>query len=142
MSEENRDLIRRWFEEVWNQRRESAIDEMMAEDVRAHGLTPESISSREAFRQFYRPFIAAFPSFHISVEEAYSEGDRIGFRCHVTGTHQSGKTVDFDGGGFVHIRDGKLAEGHNIWNFHEMLAQLGAIAPDALLTAVAGAGNS
>lgn len=142
MSEENRALIRRWFEEVWNQRRESAIDEMMADDIVAHGLTPESIRSREVFRQFHRLFIANFPDFHVSVDEIFSEGDRLGYRCHVRGTHRSGRQVDFEGAGFVRVRDGQLAEGHNIFNFHEMLAQLGAIAPDALLAAVATAGGS
>jgi ketosteroid isomerase-like protein len=138
MSEQNRELIRRWFEEVWNQRRESAIDEMMADDIVAHGLTPDSIRSREVFRQFHRLFIANFPRFHVTVEEVFSHGDRLGYRCRVQGTHSSGKEVDFEGGGFVRVRDGMLAEGHNIFNFHEMLAQLGTIAPDALLTAVAG----
>jgi ketosteroid isomerase-like protein len=142
MSEQNRTLIRRWFEEVWNQRRESAIDEMMAGDIVAHGLTPESIRSREIFRQFHRLFIANFPDFHVSVDEVFSEGDRLGYRCRVRGTHRSGREVDFEGAGFVRVRDGMIAEGHNIFNFHEMLAQLGAIAPDTLLTTVGGGDNS
>ena len=31
-------LLHRWFDEVWNQQREEAIDEMMTEDVVIHGL--------------------------------------------------------------------------------------------------------
>jgi hypothetical protein len=41
MSTESKDLIRRWFEEVWNKGREDAIDEMFAADGVAHGLTEE-----------------------------------------------------------------------------------------------------
>jgi hypothetical protein len=35
--EENKALIRRWFEEVWNKGRADAIPEMFAEDGIAHG---------------------------------------------------------------------------------------------------------
>ena len=136
MSEQNEALIRRWFEEVWNQRREETIDELMAEHVNAIGLPPEPLHGPTAFKAFYRPFIAAFPQLTISVEEAYSRGDRVAFRCSVKGTHRSGRTCEFDGGGFVTVRDGKLAEGHNIWNFHDMLAQVGAVPADAFFNAL------
>lgn len=136
MSEQNEALIRRWFDEVWSQRREEAIDELMADDVSALGLPPEPISSREAFKQFYRPFIAAFPELGISVEEVFSRDDRIGFRCRVRGTHRNGRRCEFEGGGFVRVREGKLAEGHNIWNFLEMLEQLGLVPANTLMTAI------
>ncbi|HEX5727347.1 MAG TPA: ester cyclase [Longimicrobiaceae bacterium] len=142
MSEANKALIRRWFDEVWNQGSEEAIDEMMADDVSIYALPPETMSSREAFKEFYRPFIAAFPELHVSVEEVFAEGDRVGFRCRVQATHRNGRRCQFDGGGFARVRDGKLAEGHNVWNFHELLEQLGAIPPNALMDAVSGAGGS
>ena len=140
MSQENEALIRRWFDEVWNQRREEAIDDMMADDVSALGLPPEPMRGREAFKQFYRPFIAAFPDFHVSVEEVISEGDRVAFRCRVRGTHRNGRNCEFDGGGFARIRDGRLTVGHNIWNFHEMLEQLQIIPANAVMSAVQNAG--
>src|SRR4051794_20256592 len=98
MSEQNGALMRRWFEEVWNRRREDAIDEMMADDVVASGLTAEPIRSRDAFKQFYHPFIAAFPDIHVSVEDVLTDGDRVAFRCHLTATHLNGRKVEFDGG--------------------------------------------
>jgi hypothetical protein len=39
MSEENKALICRWFEEVWNKGRAEAIDEMMAGECVAYGLS-------------------------------------------------------------------------------------------------------
>lgn len=132
MSAQNEALIRRWFDEVWNQRREQAIDELMADDVSAQGLPPEPISGREAFKRFYRPFIAAFPHFSISVEEVFSRGDRLAFRCKVQATHRNGRRCEFQGGGFVRVRDGRLAESHNIWNFLEMLEQLELVPANTL----------
>ena len=138
MSDANKELIRRWFEEVWNQRRADAIDQMMAEDVSALGLPPEPMDSREAFKRFHRVFIEGFPHFHVSTEEVFAEDDRVAFRCRVRGTHRSGRPVEFDGGGFAQVRDGKLIVGHNVWNFHDMLEQLGAVQPNAVLNAVQG----
>jgi len=44
MSEENKELVRRWFEEVWNQGRAEAIDEMFDENGIAHGLSDDPAS--------------------------------------------------------------------------------------------------
>ena len=41
MSEENKELVRRWFEEVWNKGRADAIDEMFDENGIAHGLSDD-----------------------------------------------------------------------------------------------------
>ena len=38
MSEKNKAVVRRWFEEVWNQGRAAAVDEMFAINAVAHGL--------------------------------------------------------------------------------------------------------
>ena len=55
MSQENKDLIRRWFEEVWNKGREEAIDEMFAADGIAHGLAEQSDKSMRGPVD-YKPF--------------------------------------------------------------------------------------
>ena len=55
MSEENKQLIRRWFDEVWNNGRADVIDELFDENGIAHGLSddhaqpiPQSLRSRDA----------------------------------------------------------------------------------------------
>jgi len=141
MSERNEALIRRWFDEVWNQRREEAIDEMMVDDVVAKGLPPEPINGREAFRQFHRLFIAAFPKLSISIEEVIAKRDRLAYRARLRATHRSGRTCEVDGAGFVRIRRGRLTAGHNIWNFHELLEQLEAAPPNSVMKAVQSGGE-
>ena len=46
MSEQNKALIRRWFDEVWSQPREEAIDEMTAGRRLRAALPPEPMGSR------------------------------------------------------------------------------------------------
>jgi hypothetical protein len=38
MSTDNKALVLRWFDEVWNKGRVSAIDEMLADTAVVHGL--------------------------------------------------------------------------------------------------------
>lgn len=108
MSTESKDLIRRWFEEVWNKGREDAIDEMFAADGVAHGLTEEgdkTMRGPEQFKPFYRAFRSAFPDLEVVVEDTIAEGDKLAARCTVRGKHQSdslgfaatGLTTDFTG---------------------------------------------
>jgi hypothetical protein len=50
-------LIHRWFEEVWNQGRESLIDELTTEDAVSHGLSTaegDQVRGPATFRPFYR----------------------------------------------------------------------------------------
>ena len=48
------DLIRRWFDEVWNQGREEAIDELCSKDALGHGQTHDGadIVGPENFKLF------------------------------------------------------------------------------------------
>ena len=45
MSAENKAVVRRWFDEVWNQGRGDAIDELISERSVVHGLGPEAWNS-------------------------------------------------------------------------------------------------
>src|SRR5687767_1233580 len=81
------EFIHRWFEEVWNNKREDAVDEMLAEDGVGYGLGPETVMGRENFKAFHRKFVSAYPDLHVTVEDTIVEGDKIAARCRVTGTH-------------------------------------------------------
>ena len=62
-------LMNRWFEEVWNNGRESAIDEMSFHDVPGHGLQgPDGgeVRGMDAFKAFYRQFRAALSEIHVA----------------------------------------------------------------------------
>ncbi len=90
MRQENEALIRRWFEEVWNQGRTEAIDEMFAADGLAHGLSDEGnkpLRGPAAFKEFHAKFREAFPDIVVTVEDTIGEGDKIAARCTVRGKH-------------------------------------------------------
>ena len=139
MSEANKALIHRWFEEVWNKGREEAIDEMFAADGIAHGLTEEGDRALrgggEGFKPFFRAFRSAFPDIEVVVEDTVAEGDKVAARCSVRGKHQSdslgfaatGAAAEFTGITIVRIADGKIVEAWNNFDFMTMYKQLGAL---------------
>jgi steroid delta-isomerase-like uncharacterized protein len=136
MGESYATLAHRWFEEVWNQGRESAIDELMAEDSIVHGLVDRSegeIRGPAAFKPFVRKFRTGFPDIRINVEDVVVEGDKIAARCVVTGTHTgpgimsapTGRPTEITGMCIVRVKDGKIAEGWNNFDFLTLYQQLG-----------------
>jgi len=53
-------LLHRWFDEVWNNKDEAAIDRMFAGDGVGHGLGAEPIVGPENFKTFHRAFVSAY----------------------------------------------------------------------------------
>jgi steroid delta-isomerase-like uncharacterized protein len=138
MSENNAALMRRWFEEIWNKKREEAIDEMLADEGVIHGLTDDPgqpIRGPVEFKPFYRKFCEAFPEIEVVVEDTISEGDKVAVRCTVRGHHRGDSLgfaathapVEFTGIAFCRIRDGKFVEAWNNFDFMAMFRQLGAL---------------
>jgi steroid delta-isomerase-like uncharacterized protein len=136
MTEECSTLVHEWFERVWNQGRSDAIDELLADDAIVHGLEDASgnaLKGPEGFKPLHHAFRTAFPDLTIEVEECLTDGDRMAFRCKVRGTHHgdglgvapTGREVEFMGMGFVRVRDGKIVEAWNTFDFQSMNAQLG-----------------
>jgi steroid delta-isomerase-like uncharacterized protein len=142
MSEANKAFVRRWFEEVWNKGREEAIEEMMGEECVANGLADDSGQPPRGpagFKPFFRKFREAFPNIEVVVEDAVAEGDKVAARCSVRGHHRgdslgfaaTGQPVEFTGMTITRIRDGKIVEAWNNFDFMTMFQQLGALRLDA-----------
>jgi len=138
MSEENKALFRRWFEEVWNKGRADAIDEMFDAEGVAHGLSDASGAELRGpghFREFQRSFRDAFPDIRVTVEDVIAEGDKVAGRCTARATHRSDslgfattdREVDFGGMCIARVRDGKIVEAWNNFDFLTMYQQLGAV---------------
>ncbi|MBW3625252.1 MAG: ester cyclase [Armatimonadetes bacterium] len=130
-------LIRRWFEEVWNEKRVEAIDELYADDAIAHGLGEGGgdVVGPEGFKQFHTTFCQAFPDMQITVEEVITDGDRAAARFSGWGTHQgdalgvppTGNRVTFTGMTFTRWEDGKIQEGWNNVDIMGILKQVNAL---------------
>ena len=138
MPQEYETFMHRWFEEVWNQKSETAIDEMCDENVIANGLTDaegNTIRGIESYKNLFRAFLAAYPDMKIKVEDTVCEGDKMVARCRVSATHSgeslgvspTNQPIEFTGMTIVRVQDGKIVEAWNEFNFMDMYSQVGVL---------------
>jgi steroid delta-isomerase-like uncharacterized protein len=137
MSDENKALARRWFEEVWNKGRSEAIDELLDANVIAHGLGNDGKELRgpAGFKAFHEKFIGAFPDIRIEVEELVAERDLVAIRFSGAASHQGDhlgvaathKPVTFTGMSFIRCKNGKIVEGWNNFDVMGLMQQIGAV---------------
>ncbi len=126
-------VVRQWFTEVWNERREDAIDRLMAPGAAVHGLGGAAIVGPDGFKPFYRTFCSAFTDFKVDVVQTVVEGDRVAALCHVTGRHvgdalggkATGRSIDLWGTTIGRVQDGRIVEGWNTFDFLTMYQQIG-----------------
>src|SRR5262245_28874871 len=77
MSEEqNKAIVRRFFEEVWNQQKENVIDEIFAPTLVLNG---QSIT-RDALKQCLATRRTAFSDIHVTVDDQVAEGEKVSTR--------------------------------------------------------------
>ena len=136
MSEANKLLLKRWFEQVWNQKNEAAIDEMFNKHGKSHGFPePDSVLlGPEAFKAVHRNFVGAFPDLHVEVEDVVAEGDHVAVRWRVSMTHlgdhlgfpATGKKETLDGSSFLIVKDNQVMEGWNQMDLGALMQRLQA----------------
>ena len=126
-------LARRWFYEVWNQRRADSIDELLAPDCVAH-LGDGDHRGIPAVRKFHAKYLRAIPDLTVDVEDVIADGARSAVRWRFHGTHAgpglgvapSGRPVDVRGISWIRVVDGKIAEAWDSWNFDGFIRALSA----------------
>jgi steroid delta-isomerase-like uncharacterized protein len=129
-----RTFLHRWYEEVWNQGRESAIDELAQPDVIAHGLNPDGspLFGIDAFKAFFQTFQATLSDIHIALEDTVTEGDLTVARISIHAKHTGealgipprGSAVHFTGITMARLKDGKIAEAWSYIDFRKMYQQM------------------
>ncbi|OLB87004.1 MAG: hypothetical protein AUI12_07735 [Acidobacteria bacterium 13_2_20CM_2_57_6] len=147
MSEGNKFVIRRSFEELWNKGNLSLADELYTPNYEHHdasspdfGRGPESEKKRAAL---YR---TAFPDLQLTIEDIIAEGQTVVARWSCRGTHKgdlsgiapTGKQVTISGVSIARFTNGKMVEGWVNWDALGLMQQLGVV-PELARTKAAAA---
>jgi steroid delta-isomerase-like uncharacterized protein len=133
----NKAVVRRWFEEVWNQGSEATIDELFSAEGVAHGLgdSEADVHGPAEIKPFVAHIRGSIPDVHIQVQDMLCEGDRVAIRVTLQGTHTgqglgvapTGRRVSIQGIIIVRIVNGQIAEGWNSYDQLGLLRQVGAL---------------
>jgi len=141
MSVSAKEVIRRLYKEVWNERKFDLIDQLVS---RSHGLVAPNVSGAAvgpaAYKKQVAAFVAAFPDLRFVVEEIISEDDKVVAAWAWSGTHRgeylgiaaSNKKVSVAGITIHQIADGKILDSQAAWDSLGLLRQLGVEVPRKL----------
>ncbi len=131
MTQSERELGRRWFETVWNQKNRDAIAEMFAPDAVLHEAGEDS-TGPEGFYPFFDNMHAMFSDFHLTIEDSIAEGDKICLRWSCQAKHTgpglgldpTGITIHVTGLSLLRVGNGMILEGWQNWDMLAMMEQL------------------
>jgi predicted ester cyclase len=135
-TEQNKALVRRLMEEVFNRGNISLVDELVAPDFVEHEELPPGIPpGRESVKQLSPIFHGAFPDFKITIDDIIAEGDKVVVRSTWSGTHKgefmgiapTGKSASFGVIDAIRIAGGKVVEHWGQMDNLRMMQQLGVI---------------
>ncbi|GAC1460366.1 MAG: hypothetical protein PVSMB1_10570 [Gemmatimonadaceae bacterium] len=137
MSEQNKALARRAFDEVWNQAKLTTIDELTASNATFHdpNVPGGKFTGPQGLKQFVAIYRAAFPDVHITINDQIAEGDKVVTRWTATGTHKgelmgiapTNKRATVVGVDIDRYQDGKVVEAWASYDMLGMLQQLGVV---------------
>jgi steroid delta-isomerase-like uncharacterized protein len=131
----NKSLIRRYYEDLWNNWNLDVVDEIISDNITFRGSLSVTLQGRDEFKQYVALVRAAFPDFHNAIEDLIAEGDKVVARLTYRGTHQgalfgiapTGKPVTYVGIALFRIADGKIVDGWVIGDTMNLMRQLGAM---------------
>ena len=135
-AEQNKALVRRFVEEIFNRGNMSVADEIGAPDFVEHEELPPGIpSDREGVKQLTTMLRSAFPDFKATIDDIIAEGDKVVIRMTWSGTQKgefmgippTGKSVTFGVIDILRIAGGKMVEHWGQMDEMGMMQQLGVI---------------
>jgi steroid delta-isomerase-like uncharacterized protein len=136
---ENIELMRRWFQEVWNEGKTQTVHELLSPDAVARGQrsAESEIRGPEEFVKFVQEIREAFPDIKVEIEDIFGAKDKVVVRWSAAMTHSgdalgipaSGKHIRIRGISIARMDKGKFVDGWDNWDRLGMLEQIGAYAP-------------
>jgi steroid delta-isomerase-like uncharacterized protein len=135
MSSVQENVVKRWWEELWNYGNLSVTEEIVSPDFINHDPSspwvPAGIDGVKALAQAYH---VVFPDMHFSVERQVAVGDTVVSHWRVRGTQKgelmglapTGKVVEAEGISIFEVVNGKVSRQTVIWDTLGMLQRLGA----------------
>jgi steroid delta-isomerase-like uncharacterized protein len=147
MPVENKAIVRRLYEAVWNERKLEVVDELISPSHALHD--PIAFGSQigpESYKQRVVELTTSFPDLRFTIEDIITEKGKFVVSWIISGTHKgefmaippTGKKISVEGITIHHIANGKILDSYASWDGLGLMRQLGVGPPSLRQTIVAG----
>jgi steroid delta-isomerase-like uncharacterized protein len=135
---DNKAIVRRLYDEVWNKRRLEVVDELISP---SHALSDPIASSSQIGPELYKRRVVelttSFPDLRFTIEDMITEKGKFVVSWIISGTHKggfmdilaTGRKVSVEGITIHHITNGKILDSCARWDVLGLMRQLGEASP-------------
>jgi steroid delta-isomerase-like uncharacterized protein len=136
-TKENKAVVQRDIEEVFNKGNIAIISEIIGPDWVFYGPGGLEFKGQEGFKQIVATLRNAFPDLHMTIEDMVAEGDMVAVRYIMRGTFKgklmsmapTGNQFTMPSALFIRFKDGKAVETREIYDQLTLFQQLGVRTP-------------
>ena len=134
MSAADEAVVRRFYEQMCNERKNDLAPELFTADHKFHDPQVQAADGPAAIAEVVSVYQTGVEG-HWQIEEIFSTNDRVIVRWTGRGTHvgevngipPTGKKISVDAISIHRMANGKIAETHEVWDTLGFLQQLGVV---------------
>jgi steroid delta-isomerase-like uncharacterized protein len=128
------DIVRRFYEEIWNRGDLAAVPEICDRHLVFRGSLGDTKHGHAGFIDYVRYVRGALDDYRCHIEETVTEDNRIFAKMSFVGAHRgeflgfapTGKTLTWAGAALFTIKDNRIAELWVLGDVHGLIEQLSA----------------
>lgn len=132
MTEQNKILVQRFYDEILNGRKINVADEILSPDYIDHSASAPGFGN---FKTYLAMITSVFPDIKVTVEDLFADGDKVAVRLTIHGTQlgsfrgfpPTGTQATWTGIDILRISDSLITERWSERDFLNMLLQLGHV---------------
>ena len=140
-SPDNKQIVRRFIDECWNQGKLNVVSELVADKCRFHDpVFPSLTSGADNMKNHIESSRRGFPDLKFKIDDTIAERNEVVIHWTANGTHNgpflgmqpTNRKATVSGTSIYRIEGNKIAEEWVYWNLMTMMEQLGVrMAPQA-----------
>jgi len=132
MEEKNKEIIRRYYNELWNKWNIALANELIVCEISFRGSLAVKVQGLEGFKAYVNMVRTAFPDFHNTIEDLIAEGDKVVARLTYDGTHRgeifgvapTGRKIEYSGVAIFRLVDKRIVDGWVLGDTPTLMRQI------------------
>ncbi|GAB5438523.1 ester cyclase [Falsiruegeria mediterranea] len=133
------ELLKEWYDQVWVHGDVDAIEKFFDPETMAEGIIPEMQVGVDDFRDLVTAFRYHVGEIDVKLPKTIENGDWVAAMLHVhTSRADNGAPIEVTGQVMARIKDDKVVEAYNQFDFISLFEQLGQLPEDTLPVCMTG----